>query len=178
MKRRSLLWAALSLGALPVAARAAGDQDLRAASGKDWAAWQGPTPPLALPDLSGRPHTLASLRGTVVLLNFWASWCDPCRDEIPALSALRRRHYEEGLRLVAVNVAESPQKIAAFLAKWPVAGLVLHDRNSIALKQWHAAGLPANYLIDRAGQLKYWHLGELDWNASQVTAPVTALLRA
>ena len=60
------------------------------------------------------------------------------------MSTMAKRHREEGLRLVAVNVGESQAKISAFLKKWPVAGTVLHDRNSAVSKKWEAVGLPAN----------------------------------
>ena len=145
--RRHFLQSGLALAALPLAARAASDDALRSATGPDWAAWTSPTPPLILPDLSGREHKLSAWRGSVVMLSFWATWCDPCRDEIPLMSAIARRH-REGLRLVAVNVGESLAKVSTFLAKWPVAGTVLHDRNSAAAKAWNAVGLPAN-LPDR-----------------------------
>ena len=84
------------------------------------------------------------------MLSFWATWCDPCRDEIPLMSAIARRHREEGLRLVAVNVGESLAKVSTF-AKWPVAGTVLRPQQRGG-KAWNAVGLPANYLIDRAAR--------------------------
>lgn len=177
ISRRRLLQTGLSLAALPFAVRAASDSALKTATGPDWAAWTRPTPPLVLPDLSGREQKLSAWRGNVVIVSFWATWCDPCRDEIPLMSAMARRHREEGLRLVAVNVGEALGKVSTFLAKWPVAGTVLHDRNSAASKRWDAIGLPANYLVDRAGAIKYWHLGELDWKAERVTSVVTRMLR-
>lgn len=176
--RRHFLQSGLALAALPLAARAASDDALKSATGPDWAAWTSSTPPLILPDLSGREHKLSAWRGNVVMLSFWATWCDPCRDEIPLMSAMARRHREEGLRLVAVNVGESLAKVSTFLAKWPVAGAVLHDRNSAAAKAWNAVGLPANYLIDRSGAARQWHLGELDWKADRVSGVVTRMLRA
>ena len=107
VSRRLLLQSALSLAALPAWARAAAsDSALKAATGPDWAPWTAPTPPLVLPDLSGREQKLATWRGNVVIVSFWATWCDPCRDEIPLMSAMAKRHREEGLRLVAVNVGE------------------------------------------------------------------------
>ena len=132
--RRHFLQSGLALAALPLAARAASDDALKSATGPDWAAWTSSTPPLILPDLSGREHKLSAWRGSVVMLSFWATWCDPCRDEIPLMSAMARRHREEGLRLVAVSVGESLAKVSTFLAKWPVAGTVLHDRNSAAAR--------------------------------------------
>lgn len=176
--RRLLLQSALSLAALPHWARAANDSALKTATGPDWTPWTAPTPPLILPDLSGREQKLSSWRGNVVIVSFWATWCDPCRDEIPIMSTMAKRHREEGLRLIAVNVGESPAKISAFLKKWPVAGTVLHDRNSIASKKWEAVGLPANYLVDRAGIVRYWHLGELDWKSNSVGGVVTRTLRS
>lgn len=179
VSRRHLLQSALSLVALPGWARAAAsDSALKAATGPDWAAWTAATPPLVLPDLAGREQKLAAWRGSVVIVSFWATWCDPCRDEIPLMSAMARRHREEGLRLVAVNVGEALGKITTFLAKWPVAGTVLHDRNSIAARQWDAVGLPANYLVDRGGRIRHWHLGALDWQAASVNGVVTRMLRA
>ncbi|MCZ8385651.1 TlpA disulfide reductase family protein [Achromobacter xylosoxidans] len=179
VSRRHLLQSALSLVALPGWARAAAsDSALKAATGPDWAAWTAATPPLVLPDLAGREQKLAAWRGSVVIVSFWATWCDPCRDEIPLMSAMARRHREEGLRLVAVNVGEALGKITTFLAKWPVAGTVLHDRNSSAARQWDAIGLPANYLVDRGGRIRHWHLGALDWQAANVNGVVTRMLRA
>ena len=75
--RRHFLQSGLALAALPLAARAASDDALRSATGPDWAAWTSPTPPLILPDLSGREHKLSAWRGSVVMLSFWATWCDP-----------------------------------------------------------------------------------------------------
>ena len=75
--RRRLLQSGLSLAALPLWARAASDSALKTATGPDWAPWTGPTPPLALPDLSGREQKLSAWRGNVVIVSFWATWCDP-----------------------------------------------------------------------------------------------------
>ena len=178
ISRRLLLQSGLSLAALPWFVRAASDDALKKATGPDWAPWTAPTPPLALPDLSGREKKLSSWRGNVLIVSFWATTCDPCRDEIPIMSAMAKRHREEGLRLVAVNVGDSAARINTFLAKWPVAGTVLHDRNSTVSKQWDAVGLPANYLVDRGGSIRYWHLGQLDWKSDRVGGVVTGLLRA
>lgn len=180
ISRRRLLQTGLSLAALPYLpklARAADDAALKAATGPDWAPWTLPTPALVLPDLSGREQKLSAWRGNVVIVSFWATWCEPCRDAIPLMSTMAKRHREEGLRLVAVNVGEALGKVSTFLAKSPVAGTVMHDRNSAASKKWDAIALPANYLVDRGGSIRYWHLGELDWKSEQVTAVVTRMLR-
>lgn len=151
---------------------------LKAATGPNWAPWTGPTLPLVLPDLGGREQKLSAWRGSVVIVSFWATWCEPCRDELPVLSTMAKRHREEGLRLVAVNVGEAPAKISAFLKKTPINGTVLHDRNSAASKKWEAAALPANYLVDRAGTIRFWHLGELNWKSHEIGGVVTRMLRS
>lgn len=176
--RRQLLQASLALSCAPLPSLAASDDALKQATGPDWAPWMGPTPPLALPDMGGRTRNLNQFRGNVVIVSFWATWCEPCRAEIPAMSAMAKRHREEGLRLIAVNVGESAQKISAFVAKLPVAGVVLQDRNSTTSKQWDVAGMPGNFLVDRSGTLRFWHLGALDWHAPGINSTVTKLLRA
>jgi len=199
ISRRRLLQTGLSLAALPAWAGAANDATnsaknsaagnaangavnnaaaLKAATGPDWVAWTGSTPPLVLPDMGGREQKLSAWRGSVVIVSFWATWCEPCRDELPVLSTMAKRHREEGLRLVAVNVGEAPAKISAFLKKTPINGTVLHDRNSAASKKWDAAALPANFLVDRVGAIRYWHLGELDWKSHTVGGVVTRMLRS
>ena len=188
--RRRLLQAGLAGAAVPVlhAARAAApaqnaaavsaeEAALKAATGPDWAMWKG-GPPLALdlPDMQGRLHGLDELRSSVTIVTFWATWCAPCRQEIPIMSALADRYREKGLRLVAVNDAEAPERIDAFLTRLPIAGLVLHDRNGTAMRGWHVVGMPANFVLDRKGAIRLWHLGGMDWTRPAIVDAVTALL--
>ncbi|WP_019937657.1 TlpA disulfide reductase family protein [Bordetella sp. FB-8] len=185
--RRRLLRAGLAGVAAPAICKAAAapaprgvaaeEAALKAATGPDWAAWQGgPTPALNLPDLHGRTRSLNEFLDHVVLVTFWATWCSSCQQEIPVLSALADRYHDKGLRLVAVNTAEARARIDAFLARLPVHGLVLDDRNGIAMHDWHVVGMPANFVVDRSGTLRLWHLGELDWTRSAVLDPIAALL--
>jgi thiol-disulfide isomerase/thioredoxin len=180
--RRCVVHAALvACAALWIAAtslHAAGEIDDRAAMGEALVAWQGVTPALSLKDAQGVTHSLSELRGQVVLVHFWASWCEPCRDEIPQLSGAVRRYAQQGLRLVAVNVGESRSGIARFVAQVPIAGLVLEDRDSETPPAWRTHILPASYLIGRDGQMRYWHLGALDWHDRETIRRVEALLAA
>lgn len=187
--RRRLLQAGLAGAAAPVlhAARAAApaqnaaavsaeEAALRAATGPGWATWRGgPTPALDLPDMQGRLHGLDEFRGSVTIVTFWATWCAPCRQEIPVMSALADRYRDKDLRLIAVNDAEAPERIDAFLARLPINGLVLHDRNGTAMRAWHVVGMPANFVLDRGGRIRLWHLGQLDWTEAVVDG-ATALL--
>jgi len=186
--RRRLLQAGaagLAVPALPHAfsaqpapqSAAAAEAALKAATGPGWATWKGgPTPSLDLPDLEGHTRGLDEFLGLVVIVNFWATWCEPCQQEIPAMSALADLHAEDGLRLLAVNNGESREKIDAFLEKLQIQGLVLHDRNGTAVRDWKVVGMPANFVVDREGKIRYWHLGALDWAKPAVADPVIALL--
>ncbi len=136
----------------------------------------GTTPPLALSDLEGRPHRLESYRGRVVLLNFWATWCEPCRDEMPGIERLRRSLEGQPFTVLAVNLAEPPSRIRAFLERMPLGFAILLDRDAAAAKAWKARILPASYLIGPDGRIRYSHVGEIDWSQDNARRVVAALL--
>ena len=93
------------------------------------------TPPLELADLDGRVHRLADYRGKVVLMNFWATWCEPCRDEMPSLQRLQANALPASRSSVlAVNVGEPEARIAEFLQKLPLDFPFLRDHSSAAMK--------------------------------------------
>jgi thiol-disulfide isomerase/thioredoxin len=142
-------------------------------------AWKGgPTPPLALKDPEGRLHDLADYRGKVVVVNFWATWCEPCRDELPSLERLRDALRGRPFEVLAVNVAEGDSRVKRFLAEVPLQLPVLLDRNGEAQRAWKVRGLPATFLLDREGEIRSWYLGELDWAQPKVLRTVENLLPA
>ena len=136
----------------------------------------GATPPLALADIEGRQHRLESYRGKVVLVNFWATWCEPCRDEMPSIERLRRSMDGRPFAVLAVNLAEPDSRIRAFLEKIPVGFPVLLDRDTAVAKAWKARILPATYIVGPDGKIRYAHLGELDWSQESVRRAIAALL--
>jgi cytochrome c biogenesis protein CcmG/thiol:disulfide interchange protein DsbE len=124
-----------------------------------------PTPPLALVDQDGRAVTLDSLRGKVVILNFWASWCGPCIDELPVLNDLADSAAAQGKVVVlGVNYKESPATIQRFTADHAFRYSVVMDRTGDAFKGWTGGVLPATILIDRGGRPRWRVIGELDRN--------------
>jgi len=139
---------------------------------------EGPTPALALEDLQGRVHRLADYRGKVVLVNFWATWCEPCRDEMPSIERLRRSLAGEPFVVLAVNLAEPVSRIERFLAGARVGFPVLLDRDTQTARSWRARVLPATYLVDAAGRVRYVHFGELDWAGAAARARVRELLQS
>jgi cytochrome c biogenesis protein CcmG, thiol:disulfide interchange protein DsbE len=137
-------------------------------------------PALILHDLKGKVHRLADYRGRVVLVNFWASWCEPCRDEMPSMQALARRLRARGgpeLVILAVNYGESEARIADFLHRYPLDFPVLRDPFGQVWQDWKPAVLPASFLIDRGGKLRYRVRGEIDWTSREVEGSVRRLLQ-
>jgi len=138
--------------------------------------WTGPTPPLELKDLTGKTHTLGEYRGRVVLINFWATWCPPCREEMPALQALQERLSGRPFAILGVNYGESPNRIESFLRGTPVGFLILRDPRHEAITAWRIRTLPASFLVAPDGQIRFTIVGELDWTADDTVARVRTLL--
>jgi thiol-disulfide isomerase/thioredoxin len=145
-----------------------------AAELKPWTG--GATPPLVLQDLHGRTHRLADYRGKVVLVNFWATWCEPCRDEMPSIERLRQFLAGKPFEVLAVNIGEPLGRIERFLEKMPLGFPVLLDRDSGAAKAWKARVVPATFLVGPDGRIRYVHYGELDWSSEPVRKRVAELL--
>ncbi len=125
--------------------------------------WSGAVPPLMLHDLHGKPWDLAALHGRPVLLNFWATWCEPCREEMPSLQALARRHDSDALAVLMVNYRESESTIRRFLERTPLALPVLLDRDGSAARAWTSRVFPTTVLIDRSGRPRHQVVGAVDW---------------
>jgi len=156
------------LAALACAA-AAGAAELKAWTG-------GATPPLVLQDLHGRTHRLADYRGKVVLVNFWATWCEPCRDEMPSIERLRQSLAGQPFEVLAVNIGEPLGRIERFLERMPLGFPMLLDRDTGVAKAWKARVVPASYLVGPDGRIRYVHYGELDWSSEPVRKRVAELL--
>ncbi|KAF1023538.1 MAG: Thiol-disulfide oxidoreductase ResA [Paracidovorax wautersii] len=140
----------------------------------------GAAPALEATDLAGAPRTLAEWRGRIVVVNFWATWCAPCRLEMPSFAALAARWAANGLTgelvLVSVNHGEMPARVQQFLRHTPWPGQVWLDRSRTQLARWQSDALPSSFVVDRAGQRRWMHRGELDWGSAFVHNQLRALL--
>ena len=161
------LSALLAAALLPGAAWALGEL-------KPWTG--GAAPALALQDLGGAQHSLERYRGKVVLVNFWATWCEPCRAEMPSMDKLRKSLDGRPFEVLAVNLAEPRSRIEKFLDQMPLGFPILLDRDGSTAKSWRARVLPASFLIGRDGRIRYVAYGELDWAASSARDRVLDLL--
>jgi len=139
--------------------------------------WKGgATPTLKLRDLQDRSVDLASMKGRVVLINFWATWCEPCREEMPALERLREKLKGRSFELVTVNFGESGGTVNRFLEKIKVSLPVLLDPMKDAADAWKVRGLPMTFLVDATGTTRYWSFGEQDWSEGEPFKLVESLV--
>jgi thiol-disulfide isomerase/thioredoxin len=129
-----------------------------------------PAPQLQFEDASGRARSLADFRGKVVLLNIWATWCAPCREEMPALDQLQAKLGGPAFEVVAVSVDQQGPEIARrFFADVGIKSLAFYiDRNAKAAFQIDVPGLPATLLIDAEGREIGRHLGAAKWDSEEV----------
>jgi thiol-disulfide isomerase/thioredoxin len=135
-------------------------------------------PPLRLKDLGGIEQDLENYRGEVVLVNFWATWCPPCVEEIPSLQRLSDRLAGKRFRVLAVDVGEDAATVRAFMSRFEVDFPVLMDPDGTAVRQWHVYAFPTSFLIDRSGMVRYSLFGALEWDAPEVVARIEELLRS
>jgi thiol-disulfide isomerase/thioredoxin len=143
----------------------------------DLKAWTGgPPPPLALKDLDGRVHRLADYRGRVILVNFWATWCAPCRDEMPSIQQLKQKLSGRPFTVLAVNLDEPEARIRSFLAGVKVDFAILLDPEGKATREWGARVLPASFVVGPEGRIRYSLIGELDWGHDLVVSRIVELL--
>ena len=132
-------------------------------------------PPFTLPTDHGEV-SLAQLQGQVVYVDFWASWCGPCRKSFPWMNDLHARYGAQGLKIVAVNLDSERQLGAKFLEKYPARFVVAYDPQGAVAETYHVAGMPTAVLIDRQGQLSYIHQGFREEDMPRLEAEIRALL--
>ncbi|HYO57298.1 TlpA disulfide reductase family protein [Archangium sp.] len=125
----------------------------------------------------GEPHAIASDRGNVVLLDVWATWCEPCRDALPMYEGLAKRYAARGLKVYALNVDEDPRAIPPFLQETKVTLPVLLDANAeVSEKVLRVRGMPTTVLIDRQGRVRYVHEGFDEEYLAKYQAEIEELL--
>ncbi len=137
-----------------------------------------PVPEYRAQTMQGEPVALSELRGRVVLLNGWATWCIPCQREVPALQQLYEERRHEGLEIVGVNVdvGGADDKVRQFMTAFGMTYPVWRDPEDIYSGVFRAYGLPASYLIGRDGILRWHHVGEVNPQSPSFRAALSAAL--
>ncbi|OYD07834.1 thiol-disulfide oxidoreductase ResA [Paludifilum halophilum] len=118
-------------------------------------------PDFELKTLDGETMKLSDLRGQAVLINFWATWCEPCRDEMPAIQNVYDRYKEQGFEVVAVNIAEAPVSVRGFARQLELDFPILLDRDRKVTNQYDIGPIPSSLLIDQEGKVVRKHSGQM-----------------
>jgi thiol-disulfide isomerase/thioredoxin len=123
---------------------------------------------LLLPDLDGHDRRLDEFRGKVVLVNFWASWCTPCIDEMPSLQRLVELMRDKPFAVLGVNVNEGELRVKTMVQRLGIGFPVLLDKDSAVFHRWAGTVLPTTYVLDREGVVRYVGRGPLEWDAPDI----------
>ncbi|MDX1824805.1 MAG: TlpA disulfide reductase family protein [Thiohalomonadales bacterium] len=135
-----------------------------------------PAPDFQLPTKT-EPVSLQSLEGQVVYLDFWASWCKPCRQSFPWMNAMQAKYHAKGLRVVAVNVDSDSEQVKRFLSRYPAEFVVAYDPQGKIASQYQVKGMPSSYLIDRQGNIHASHIGFRDEDKTAIENQINRLLQ-
>jgi peroxiredoxin len=123
------------------------------------AAAGGPAPEFTLAALTGQPAALSQYKGQVVMVNFWATWCGPCQQEMPLLDQMYKKYKPAGFTLIGVNVDKEALPVKDLMARKPVSFPVLLDPANQVSKAYHVDEMPSSVIIDRKGEIRYIHRG-------------------
>ena len=134
-----------------------------------------PAPAFDLQTPDGARVALTDLRGEIVVVNFWATWCPPCRAEMPAMERAWQGLRDKGVRFVAINVDEDSDTVAAFAESLGVSFPLLLDPGGKVTQAWPLRGLPTTFVVDADGNLRLLALGERDWDAQPIMQQILSL---
>jgi peroxiredoxin len=137
----------------------------------------GPAPDFTLNQLSGTPASLSQYKGQVVLVNFWATWCGPCQQELPLLDQVYKKYQPAGFTLLGVNVDKDAPAVRALLERKPLSFPVLLDPANAVSKAYHVDDMPSSVLIDRKGVIRYVHRGYKPGDENEYQDKIRQLLR-
>ena len=132
----------------------------------------------SLQDIDDNTHSLAAYKGKVVIVNFWATWCPPCRFELPAMEKAYQKLKENDVVMLGINVGEDADTIFSFTADYPVSFPLLLDRDSRVTQAYPVVGLPTTFVINPDGKIIYRAVGTREWDEQALIKKVLALKKA
>tara|TARA_R110002049_G_scaffold39896_1_gene122196 strand:+ start:1805 stop:2374 length:570 start_codon:yes stop_codon:yes gene_type:complete len=171
-----LAWCAL--GTLLLSASPVYAQEKSLSQGLIEVAQRPLAPDFTLVDVDNKKRSVKDLRGKVVLVNFWATWCPPCRHEMPSIERLSNLHKGEDFAILAVNVAENLDTVFSFTGTLdPVPTFpIVFDKDGSVLKAWPVRGLPTTFVLDKQGRIAYRAVGGREFDNPAILAQINALL--
>lgn len=148
---------------------------LMASAGTAVAEERPPAPDFDLTAVDGSRHSLADYAGRVLVVNFWATWCAPCREEMPALARLRQRMHNDGVEVLAIDFGEPREDVQRFADEVALDLPLLLDPNGTQAPTWKVRALPTTYIVDRRGRIALTIAGEREWDSDQVVEALRAI---
>ena len=131
----------------------------------------------ALPDLQGNSVRLSDLRGKVVLINFWATWCYPCRIEMPSMDALYQDYRDKGFEILAISIdVKETEVVVSFVEEYGLTFPVLLAPRNVVGRRLQVGGIPTSYLLDKHGRIAGLEIGPKDWNSKKMRRLLEQLL--
>jgi thiol-disulfide isomerase/thioredoxin len=130
-----------------------------------------PSPELDLVTLDGSPVSLSSYRGSVVLVNLWATWCPPCRQEMPTLQAFYEKYKDDGFVLIGIDQEETAEVVRPFVDEFKLTFPIWLDKDYLAQKEFKTMSLPSSYVIDRNGQVRLMWIGSISMSNLEKYVP-------
>jgi peroxiredoxin len=134
-------------------------------------------PDFTLTAQTGKPVELTQFKGQVVMLNFWASWCGPCRQEMPLLDSIYKKYNKAGFTMIGVNVEPDSKAANDWLKQTPVSFPILYDTQSDVSKLYGVAGMPSTVIIDRKGNVRMIHRGYKPGDEEEYLSNIRSLMR-
>lgn len=132
-------------------------------------------PNFSLPDTAGKTHTLDHYRGKILIVNFWSTWCQPCRREMPSLLNASQTPRQHGIQILAISVSDTREEVVAFAKRYEVDFPLLLDTQASLVGPWSVTCLPSAYVVDCTGQIVLGIAGASDWEDAELLRQVQAL---
>jgi len=136
-----------------------------------------PTPALKLQDLTGKEHNLNQYKGQIVLVQFWATYCTPCRKEMPSMNNLMKKMGKTPFKILAVNMGETEAEVKTFVNEVKPAFTILMDPDGSSIADWRVFAAPSNFVIGPDGKLRYTLFGGVEWDSDELIAKLQALAK-
>jgi thiol-disulfide isomerase/thioredoxin len=130
---------------------------------------------LNLPDMHGKLHSLNDYKGNIVVVQFWATYCTPCRKEMPTMNKLIKKMQGKPFKIVTVNMGETRDEVADFIKQVPVDFPVLLDSDGSTVGKWKVFAAPANFILDKKGNIIFTLFGAIDWDSDDMVKKLTLL---
>lgn len=134
-----------------------------------------PTPPLKLTDLNGKTHDLKDYKGQIVLVQFWATYCTPCRKEMPSMNNMMKKMADVPFKILAVDMGETKEEVAQFVNEVKPEFSILMDESGKSIADWRVFAAPSNFIIDPQGKIRYTLFGGVEWDSDELINKLKSL---